>query len=145
MEINQIAIFLENKPGYLSTICRALADAQINIVTLSIADTQQYGLLRLIVEDWRSAVDELHKANFLCNVTKVVAVEVADRPGGLSDLLDVISASEVNIEYMYAFAFRNGAKAVMVFRFDDPAKAMAALGAKGVKVLGHVELFQNAK
>ena len=145
MQIHQIAIFLENKPGYLSSICRALAEAQINIVTLSIADTQQYGLLRLIVEDWRAAVDSLHKAGFLCNVTAVVAVEVADRPGGLSELLEAISTAGVNIEYMYAFTFRSGAKAVMVFRFDDPAKAMAALEAKGIKVLGHVELFQNAK
>jgi len=145
MQIHQIAIFLENKPGYLNSICRALADAKINIVTLSIADTQQYGLLRLIVEDWRLAVDALHKAGFLSNVTEVVAVEVADRPGGLSGLLEIIDAAHVNIEYMYAFAFRSGSKAVMVFRFDDPKKAVAALGAKGIKVLGHVELFQNTK
>jgi len=143
MKINQLSLFLENKPGHLSGVCRALADAGVNILTLSLADTQQFGILRLIVPDWKQAKQVLEKAGSVVNVTEVVATEVEDRPGGLADVLEIINAAGLNIEYMYAFTFRRGDRAVLVFRFNDPDAAVQALQAKGVNVVGEVELYER--
>ncbi len=141
MTIKQISLFLENKPGHLNAICRTLAEADINIVTLSLADTQQFGIVRLIVEEWERASRVLDEAGFVANVRDVVAAAVPDRPGGMVRLLDVIQTAGVNIEYMYAFAFHRGQEAVLVFRFDDTAAAVAALKAAGLNVFGDVDLF----
>ena len=141
MKIQQLSLFLENKPGHLSTACRALADAGINIVTLSLADTQQFGILRLIVQDWQTARSVLEQAGYVVNVTEVVATEVSDRPGGLADLLTTIEKSDTNIEYMYAFTFRRQDKAVLVFRFDAPDAAIKTLTENGINVIDEVELF----
>ncbi len=145
MTIKQISLFLENKPGHLKAICRTLADARINIVTLSLADTQQFGIVRLIVEEWERAQQILEQAGYIANVRDVVAATVRDEPGGMAVLLDAIHAAGVNIEYMYAFAFRRGEEAVLVFRFDNTEKAIAALKASGNNVLGSVDLFQTAR
>jgi len=145
MKIHQISLFLENKPGHLNAICRTLAEAQINIVTLSLADTQQFGIVRLIVEEWQKAKDVLEKAGYVVNVREVVAATVADKPGGMAEVLDIIGQAGVNIEYMYAFAFRHGAEAVLVFRFDNPDRAIEALKAAGRDVLDAVTLFTEAK
>ncbi len=145
MKINQISLFLENKPGRLNAICRTLAEADINIVTLSLADTQQFGIVRLIVEEWQKAKDVLEKAGCVVNVREVVAAAVADKPGGMAELLDIIGHAGVNIEYMYAFAFRHGSEAVLVFRFDNPDRAIEALKASGRDVLDAVTLFSEAK
>ncbi len=143
MKIHQISIFLENKPGRLNTICRTLAENQINIVTLSLADTQQFGIVRLIIEDWQKAQRVLEKAGYVVNVREVVAATVPDRPGGMAEILDVVSAAGVNIEYMYAFTARRGAAAVLIFRFDNPDAAITALKAAGRDVLPSVDLFKN--
>ncbi len=143
MKINQLSLFLENKPGHLSSVCRALAEAGVNILTLSLADTQQFGILRLIIREWERAKRVLEEAGCVVNVTEVVATEVEDRPGGLSDVLAVVQAAGLNIEYMYAFTFRRGDRAVLVFRFDDPDAAVAALQAKGINVVGEVALYDR--
>lgn len=143
MKINQIAIFMENKPGHLRTICRTLAEAGVSITTLSLADTQQYGILRLLIRDWEKARDVLTAAGFVANVTEVLAVEVDDKPGGLLRILDIIGEYGINIEYMYAFTFHMGENAIMVFRFDDPDKAVSTLQAKGVKVLPGLDIFKG--
>lgn len=143
MKIQQISLFLENKPGHLSAICRTLANAKINIVTLSLADTQQFGIVRLIVEDWQRAQKTLEAAGYVVNVREVVAVTVADRPGGMAELLDIVCTADVNIEYMYAFTFHHGQESVLVFRFDNPDKAIAALKAAGRDVLDAVSLFSR--
>jgi len=143
MKINQISLFLENKPGHLNAICRTLADSGINIVTLSLADTQQFGIVRLIVEDWKKAKAALEKAGYVVNVREVVAATVSDTPGGMAEILDVVSAAGVNIEYMYAFTARRGDSAVLIFRFDKPDAAIAALQAAGRDVLPSVELFKT--
>jgi hypothetical protein len=145
MKINQLSLFLENKPGHLNAICRTLADARINIVTLSLADTQQFGIVRLIVEEWQTAKQVLEQAGHVVNIREVVAAAVPDKPGGMAEMLDVIDKSGVNIEYMYAFAFRHGSEAVLVFRFDHPDRAIAALKAAGRDVLDAVTLFTEAK
>lgn len=145
MKIHQLSMFLENKPGRLSEPCKILAKNGINILTLSVADTQQFGILRLIVRDWQKAKAVLEEAGSVINVTEVVATEVEDKPGGLAKILDVIEGAKLNIEYMYAFTFRNEDKAVLVFRFNEPDAAIAALQAKGISVIGGVQLYDRAE
>lgn len=141
MKLKQLSIFLENKPGQLVLPCRALADAGINLVTLSLADTEQFGILRLILPEWEKAKEILEDARCVVKVTDVVAVDVEDRPGGLADVLDVIEASETNVEYMYAFTSRIGERAILIFRFPNPDEAIRFLEEKQVKIVGAKELF----
>jgi len=141
MKLKQLSVFLENKPGRLTVPCRALADAGVNILTLSLADTQQFGILRLIVRDWQGARAILEQVGCVVNVTEVVAVEIADRPGGIAQVLDVLEQLGLNVEYVYAFTFRHRDKAVLVFRFDDPDAAVEALRSRGVSVIGNEELY----
>ena len=145
MTIKQSSLCLENKPGHLTAICRTLAESGINIVTLSLADTQQVGIVRLIVEEWQKAKEVLEAAGYVVNVREVVAAAVADRPGGMAEILDVIGKAGVNIEYMYAFTFRHGKEAVLVFRFDNPDRAIDALKTAGRDVLDAVALFSKSK
>ncbi len=142
MKINQLSLFLENKPGQMVAPCRLLSRAGINIRTLTLADTQRYGILRMIVSDWQQGRALLEQAGYLVNVTEVVAVEVADRPGGLGALLDLFDGGEVNIEYMYAFTFGRGDRAVLIFRFDRPDAAIEKLRKAGINVLEDVEVYQ---
>ena len=144
MKLNQLSIFLENKPGSLSAACRLLAQAKINIRTCTLADTQQFGILRLIVQDWENAKAVLEKNGCVVKVTDVVATEVDDRPGGLATILEALEPSGINVEYMYAFSGSHANKALLVFRFDKPDAAIAALQAKGIKVTSREELFKNA-
>lgn len=144
MKLKQLSLFLENKPAHLKTPCQVLADAGINILTLSLADTEQFGILRLIVPDWEKAKAVLEGAGCVVNVTEVVAVEVDDRPGGLARLLEVIDDAGINIEYMYAFTFGRKDKAVMIFRFEDPNIAIERLLPKGVSLVESVELYERA-
>ena len=144
MKIHQLSVFLENKPGRLRAACAELAAHGISIVTLSLADTEQFGILRLIVQDWQKARTTLEKAGCIVKVTEVLAIEVADEPGGLSRILDTVDRASLNIEYMYAFAEKRGGKAVLVFRFEDPDKALRVLKDGGINVLENVKLFHLA-
>jgi hypothetical protein len=123
--------------------CRLLADAGINIRTLTLADTQRFGILRLIVSDWQRSRTMLEEAGYLVNVTEVVAVEVADRPGGLLDMLAVFENVDINIEYMYAFTYGPEGRAALIFRFDKPDEAIERLRAAGVNVLDDVEVYHR--
>lgn len=145
MKIQQISLFLENKPGHLKGICDTLAQAGINIITLSLADTQQFGIVRLIVEDWEKAKSVLEAAGHAVNIREVVAATVPDRPGGISEVLSVLDAAGVNIEYMYAFAFHLKDSAVLVFRFDDADKAIEALRKAGIAIVTADKLFSGEK
>jgi hypothetical protein len=145
MKIQQISVFIENRPGHLAAQIRALADAGINIVTLSLADTEQFGILRLIVRDWEKAKGVLEQAGRVVKTTEVLAIEVEDRPGGLAGLLEVIDTGGINVEYMYAFTYGCEGRAVMIFRFEDPDAAIATLQAKGIGVLDAVDLFRRAE
>jgi len=140
MKITQLSVFAENKPGQLIAPCRVLAAAGVNIRALSLADTQRFGILRLIVSDAELARQTLEKAGFLVKVTEVVAIEVPDRPGGMAEILGALEASAVNIEYMYAFPFGQGKNAVVIFRFDDPDAAIARLQQAGINMLAKQEL-----
>jgi hypothetical protein len=141
MKIHQLSVFVENRPGHLIAPCRVLAEAGVNIVTLSLAETQAFGVLRLVVRDWQKARQALEQAGIAVSVTEVLAVEVDDRPGGLVQVLDVLEKAGINVEYMYAVATKLGEKAVLVLRFDDPDAALAALSASPVNVLGNAALF----
>ena len=139
MRIRQISIFLQNKPGQLSAICRDLSDAGINIATLSLADTSDFGIVRMIVDDHEKAKATLSGKGHVVNVREVVAVCVPDRPGGMAEVKAVLDGAGANVEYSYAFAFHKGEKAVLVFRFSDNDKAEAALKAAGFTTIGEEE------
>ena len=144
MKIHQVSVFLENKPGQLRTACDVLARTGINMVTLSLADTAQFGILRLIIQDWQKAKTVLEEAGCVVKITEVLAIEVADRPGGLSQILEIVERAGLNIEYMYAFAEKRGDRAMLVFRFTNPDAALKALQAGGINVVGTVDLFSRA-
>jgi hypothetical protein len=143
MKLHQISVFLENKPGQLKLTCQRLAEAKINILTLSLADSKQFGILRLITPEWERAQAVFKQANLTANITEVLAVEVADRPGGLLNILESIDEAGLNVEYMYAFTFGREGKAILVFRFDDPDAAIEKLKASGINIIGSVDLFKN--
>ncbi len=143
MKIQQLSLFLENKPGHLNAICKTLAEAKINIVTLSLADTQQFGILRLIVQNWEEARDILSNSGFVVNTREVVATEIPDRPGGMAGILETLQSESINIEYMYAFSFHRDDSAVVVMRFDDADKAVSTLNAAGHRVLDECSLFDT--
>jgi hypothetical protein len=141
MKIHQLSVFVENRPGHLVGPCRCLADAGINLVTLALAETQNYGILRLIVRDWLQAKQVLESAGFRVSVTEVLAVQVDDRPGGLVDVLQPVSQAGLNVEYMYAFTTKLSGQAVLVFRFEDPDAALRTLQGSSVHFLDTVDLF----
>ncbi len=144
MKLNQLSLFLENKPAHLKVPCQVLADAGINILTLALADTEQFGILRLVVQEWERAKDLLEQAGCVVNVTEVVAVEIHDRPGGLAELLELIDSSNINIEYMYAFTFGRDDQAVMIFRFEEPDAAIESLQSQGVNVVKSINLYERS-
>jgi len=143
MRIPQLSLFVENKPGHIIVPCRLLAEAGINIVTLSLADTGQFGILRLIVREWKRAREVLEAAGWVVSVTEVLAVEVGDRPGGLVELLGLFEKAGLNIEYMYAFTARLGNRAVLVFRFDDLDAAITALTRAGINPVSPIDLYEH--
>lgn len=138
--IKQVSIFLENKAGRMYEITRTLADNGINIRALSLADTSDFGILRLIVDNPDKAIDLLKAQHYTVSATQVVAIEVSDKPGGLAALLQVFKNENVNIEYMYAFLERKFDKAVMTFRFDNPDETLDKLRSSGVKLLTNDDL-----
>lgn len=135
MKVDQIAVFLENKSGRLAEITKVLADNTINIRALSVADTADFGILRLIVNDPEQARRVLKEAGFTVGKTEVVAVEVADRPGGLAEVLAAVHQAALNVEYMYAFLGKSGNNAVIIFRFDDADNAVRVLQQAGFTII----------
>lgn len=146
MKIRQLSLFLENRPGQLRVPAKVLGDAGVDILTLSLADTQQFGILRLIVRDPDGAKKALEAAGIVVNVTEVLAVDVPDRPGGLAEILDAFEKARLGIEYMYAFAGprERGTRATLVFRLEDPDRAAVLLAAQGVKLVPSDELLARA-
>jgi len=147
MRIPQLSLFLENKPGHMIVPCRLLADAGINVVTLSLADTGQFGILRLIVREWQRAREVLEAHQWVVAVTEVLAIEVPDQPGGLVELLGVFEQAGINVEYMYAFSkaktARLGDRAVLVFRLGDLDAAISALTRAGINPVSPIHLYDH--
>lgn len=140
MFVEQISIFIENKEGRLAEVTGILRDANVNIRALSLADTTDFGVFRLIVNDNEKAEEALKKEGFKVGKTQVLAVEVIDEPGGLNEILDPFLENEINLEYMYAFANPKGKNAIMIFRFDDLDRALKILSEKNIKVFTRQEL-----
>ena len=143
MRIPQLSLFIENQPGHLVRPCQVLAEAGINLVTLALADTQQFGVLRLIVREWQRAREVLEAAGLAVAVTEVLALEVGDHPGGLVELLGLFEKAGINVEYMYAFTARLGDRAVLVFRFDDLDTAISALTRAGINPVSPIVLYDQ--
>lgn len=135
MIVEQISIFLENKAGRLVEVTKALADAHINIRALSLADTSDFGILRVIVDDTEKAKSVLRERGLTVGRTNVVAVEVNDQPGGLDHILEVLSTENINVEYMYAFVQREGTNATLIFRFDRTEQALEVLQKNDIPIL----------
>lgn len=135
MKLVQISVFLENRAGRLAEVTKILGDAGVNIRALSLADTSDFGILRLIVDKTDEAIETLRSNRFTASMTEVVAVEVDDCPGGLAHVLNVLQKKKINVEYMYAFVEKFTEKAVLVFRFENLEAAIQILSDSGIRVL----------
>ena len=140
MTATQISIFLENKSGRLAEVTRALAKERINIRALSLAETIDYGVLRLIVDRPHDAKAALTQAGFTVTETEVIAVEMPDRPGALAEVVALVTRCNLNIEYLYAFVEKRADNAVVIFRIDKAAEAVAALQQGGARMLSGAEV-----
>jgi len=141
MKVEQISIFIENKSGRLAEIARVLDENNVNIRALSLADTSDFGILRLLVDKTDVALSALKGSGFTVNKTEVVAVEVPDQPGGLCKILQLLDDAQINVEYMYAFAERNANNAVIIYRFDEIDSAIKILQEKDVSILTGEQLY----
>ena len=134
MGIRQISVFLENTTGRLSEVTKTLANAGINLRAISIADTADFGILRLIVDKTDEAVNALSAGGFTTRQTDVVAVEIEDTPGSLAKLMELFQKSQVNIEYLYASLEGQVGKAVVIFKLEDHGKGLKILSDNGHKI-----------
>lgn len=141
MKVKQISIFLENKKGHLLEVVEALASAGVNIRALSIADTSEFGILRIIVPDPDMAKKALKKGGFTFNENDVIAVGVSDKPGGLAKALKVLSENEINVEYLYAFVTKSEERAVVVLKTEDLDKSIKVLKKADISILQPKEVY----
>ena len=141
MSLNQISVFLENKPGRLQALTDILAGKNVNMRALSLAEASDFGIVRIIADDLDAASAVLKDEGYIYTITKVVGVAIPDEPGGLNNVLKILSEGGVNVEYMYAFLARKSTDhAYMIFHVQDAEKAAAALENKGIACVGQAEL-----
>ena len=141
MKLKQISIFLENRKGRLWKALNILSNAEINIRALSIADTSEFGILRMIIPEPELAQKILEEANFVVKVNDVIAVSVSDEPGGLESILAALNKSDINVEYLYAFVEKKGENAIVVIRTEDIDAGIDALENSGITVLSSKEVY----
>ncbi|MBI5681427.1 MAG: ACT domain-containing protein [Methanobacterium sp.] len=141
MKLKQISIFLENKKGRLWKALSIIKDAGINIRALSIADTSEFGILRIIVPEPQKAKAALEKGNFVVKMNDVIAVEVPDEPGGLDGILEILNKGDINVEYIYAFVEKKGEKAIVVLRTEDVDAGIMVLSKGGATMLSSEEVY----
>jgi hypothetical protein len=139
--IKQISLFVENTPGSISKVCRILKDNGLSISTLSLADTSEFGILRLLIQDSEKAAKVLTDAGFVVKTADVLALTVPNRAGGLSEIFDILDKHNLSVEYMYAFSAGKADKAIIVFRFEDPAAALKEIAGENVQLISAGELF----
>lgn len=142
MKIRQLSLFLENRPGQLRVPCKILGDAGIDVLTMSLADTQQFGILRLVVQDFEKARQALEAQGVVVNVTEMLAVDIPDHPGGLADVLLAFEKAGLGVEYMYPFA--RGPLATLLFRVENPEEAEKSLSGLGLRLVPAAELLARA-
>ncbi|MDR2783060.1 MAG: ACT domain-containing protein [Treponema sp.] len=135
MELKQITVFLENKAGRLGEVTRVLAEAGVNMRAISIADTADFGILRIIVDRHDNALCALNKAGFTTRTTTIAAVEIEDKPGGLAHVMELFQKSQVNIEYLYASLENKAGKAVVIFKLADHEKGLQILKDNGLSMV----------
>lgn len=140
MKIQQISVFLENRAGRMKDVCSLLGDNNINIRALTVAETETFGVLRIVVDDTDKAMEALKQGGYTANITHVVVVEIDDQPGGLAKVLEVLDKNSINIEYLYAFIEKKADKAMVVFRFEDPEKAVKTLNANGINIASDINV-----
>ena len=143
MKAEQLSIFIENRPGRLAEVVAALAESGVNLRALSLADTLEFGVLRLITDRPEEARKALSAKGFTAQVTEVLAVEVPDKPGGLARILTAFAAADVNVEYMYAFVGQMAGGAVVIFRLDDLERGLAAIPPEAGRVIPKAEIYQH--
>ena len=141
MSIKQIAIFVENKPGALASITEVMAEKNINIKAFSIADTKEFGIMRIVVENPEETDAALKEAGYITKITPVLAVEIKDVPGSMSKILKVLADAWISVEYTYAFTSYKEGEAYMMFKVNDTDKATDALKAAGIAVAEQSEIF----
>lgn len=142
MLIKQLSIFVENRPGRLSSITRLLADNNIDIRALSIADTRDFGILRLIVNDPDKALAALKAADYSVTLTDVLAIGIEDKPGGLACAMEMLYENHISVEYMYAFISKTDDTAFVILRVENKEKATEALQKCGVRLLTSEEIYE---
>ena len=139
--IKQLSLFVENTPGSIAKVCSILKDNDLNISTLSLADTSEFGILRLLIKDSEKAAQVLTAAGFVVKTADVLALTVPNRAGGLSEIFSTLDKHNLSVEYMYAFTAGNADKAIIVFRFEDPAAALEKISGEDVQLISSAELF----
>ena len=135
MTVKQISVFLENRPGGLAEFTKALSENNIDMRAMCIAETPDFGILRIIVDDVYNTMCTMKEAGYICSVTKVLAVEIPDKPGSLLNTLTVLGENNINLEYSYAFTMRKKDVAYMILRVNDNEKAIEVLTANGIKLV----------
>ena len=140
-QLKQLSLFVENRPGALSEVCGVLKNAKVNICAMSVADTSEFGILRLLLDDIECGNEALKSAGFVTKTTDVLAISVPDCAGGLAGIFEKTDALGLSVEYMYAVSFSKKDQAVIIFRFDDQEIAAEKLAAAGVQLLGANELI----
>lgn len=142
MKVKQISVFLENRAGRLAEVMELLGKNEINIRALSLADTSDFGIMRLIVNDPDKAYNVLKQGGFAATETEVIAIQVLDKPGGLASVMAVLAAKNINVEYLYAFVEKSGGNAIVVFRIEDLDEAIETLSGSGVNILLGEEVYK---
>lgn len=143
MTVKQISVFVENRPGSLADFTKVMAEHNLDMRALSLAETPDFGILRMIVEDSYETACALKDAGYVCSITPVLAVAIPDRPGGLYNIVKILGEHKINIEYMYAFNSRKTDTAYMVFRVEDNEKAVEVLSKDGIKLISQDELIST--
>ncbi|MBN2851096.1 MAG: ACT domain-containing protein [Clostridia bacterium] len=143
MLVKQISVFLENKEGRIAKVTRVLSDNKINIRALSIADTTEFGILRIIVDHPAEAEKALKENGFTVSMTEVIAIAIEDQPGGLANALDILHSNKISVEYLYAFISKTSDKANVILRVEDCERAIECLQNKGYNVLTASEVYQQ--
>jgi hypothetical protein len=140
MKITQISVFLENRQGRLYDVCSLLGENNVNIRALTIAETESFGVLRIVVDKSELAIRLLRDNHFVANFTDVIAIEVPDKPGGLASILKILAENDVNIEYMYGFVEKFSDKALLVMRFEDTDFAQQILAKHNVRAVAEKDI-----
>ncbi|MBQ8055184.1 MAG: ACT domain-containing protein [Lachnospiraceae bacterium] len=145
MTVKQISVFLENRPGALAEFTKILEKSRIDLRALSLAESEDFGIVRVIVDDPFNTIQILKEEGYVCSITKVIAVEIEDKPGALVNMLNILGDNKVNLEYSYAFLAKKANSAFMVFRVADNDKAIKVLTANGIRPICHEDMEQLFK